>query len=461
MTPNAPKRYSVVGATVRGATHVAKSRPNEDAFELRQRDGLTVIAVADGHGSARCPRSDVGSAIAARAAVDLMSDALTSDVKGHGDVAEWLRSHVGSSVVDSWRRGVDAHLVAHPFTEQELELIGDQPDAYAYGSTILVAGCTDDVGFALQLGDGHVVLVNADGSGQLAFPEEPKMSTETFSLCTDDAEHFIRARVWPLDEHRPRIVALSTDGWGDAFEDDEWFDRVAHQLTDQAAMGGIERIDDQLEGWLARTATEFGDDATMALLIEDDRMSPPLVDQETPGISTDAVSHAPTWPRLALAVGAALIAGAALGWLANDNPVTASTLWTSQGLLIVDGDRAFLSDATETGGSGPDTVLIDDVTWQLVDNTLQRISNDLRGFTVDLSQYGAGWGSIARDGDRLIIADQEAKTVVIISASSCVRADSCELQTIEVEQRSEAPDGSLPSDLKVDSTPDTTSALDE
>ena len=64
----APGRWQVSGASVRGASHLADGRPNQDAL-AQWPDGTTavpaaLVAIADGHGGARHFRSDVGSRIA-------------------------------------------------------------------------------------------------------------------------------------------------------------------------------------------------------------------------------------------------------------------------------------------------------------------------------------------------------------------------------------------------------------
>src|SRR5438552_3532580 len=56
-------RWRVAGATCRGSSHVRSGLPNQDAIEYwASPDGNTaVMAVADGHGTALCFRSEAGS----------------------------------------------------------------------------------------------------------------------------------------------------------------------------------------------------------------------------------------------------------------------------------------------------------------------------------------------------------------------------------------------------------------
>ncbi|MDQ3699739.1 MAG: protein phosphatase 2C domain-containing protein, partial [Chloroflexota bacterium] len=67
-------RWRVVGTSVRGASHRRHGLPNQDALRWWPESGLgppLVLAVADGHGSAKCFRSDVGSRLAVAAAVEV------------------------------------------------------------------------------------------------------------------------------------------------------------------------------------------------------------------------------------------------------------------------------------------------------------------------------------------------------------------------------------------------------
>ena len=67
--------WRVVGGSVRGAAHVRSGLPNQDAIRWLPESGagLPLILVAsDGHGSAKCFRSDVGS----RLAVDVTATVL-------------------------------------------------------------------------------------------------------------------------------------------------------------------------------------------------------------------------------------------------------------------------------------------------------------------------------------------------------------------------------------------------
>src|SRR5688500_15700808 len=67
--------WRVLGSSRRGASHVRSGLPNQDAigWQVAPDEGTVALAVADGHGSARCTRSDTGARLAVRAALEILA----------------------------------------------------------------------------------------------------------------------------------------------------------------------------------------------------------------------------------------------------------------------------------------------------------------------------------------------------------------------------------------------------
>ena len=71
--------WRVIGATVRGASHARSGLPNQDAILWRPETGagpLLIVAVSDGHGSAKYFRSHEGSRLAVETATSVLQDFL-------------------------------------------------------------------------------------------------------------------------------------------------------------------------------------------------------------------------------------------------------------------------------------------------------------------------------------------------------------------------------------------------
>ena len=71
MTP-----WATAAASVIGSVHLRHHLPNQDSVRTWTSGSASVVALADGHGHHLHFRSDVGSALAARCAVEALSAAL-------------------------------------------------------------------------------------------------------------------------------------------------------------------------------------------------------------------------------------------------------------------------------------------------------------------------------------------------------------------------------------------------
>src|ERR1051326_7008913 len=121
---NGPQiRWRVTGASRRGGSHVRSSLPNQDAIDYwASTDGDTaVLAVADGHGSGLCFRSEVGSRLAVTTAVGLLRKfaATMGADQSPCSIADRARAVLAEELTQSWRTAVASDLAARPFTSTE------------------------------------------------------------------------------------------------------------------------------------------------------------------------------------------------------------------------------------------------------------------------------------------------------------------------------------------------------
>src|SRR5262249_23594034 len=118
-----PGRWRVTGKSWRGAAHIESGKENQDAIQyVTNDDGLVALAVADGHGSGMCFRSQVGSRLAVQAAVRCLCEFAETH---HADeqattIADRARTHLVSELTDSWRTAVSAHLAETPFSPDDV-----------------------------------------------------------------------------------------------------------------------------------------------------------------------------------------------------------------------------------------------------------------------------------------------------------------------------------------------------
>lgn len=249
--------WRTIGASVRGASHVRRNQPNQDALLL----GEGAAAVADGHGSATCFRSDIGAAIA----VDVATVVMLEETVPPGPV-----------LAERWRTRVEEHMAAHPDPDRELTL-------RAYGSTALAVRVTGDELRCLQIGDGDILLVDGSGAVTRQFCRNEILGVETESLCMRDAAAAVHYAATPVAN--TELVMLSTDGYANSFRDDEGFRRVASDLLAMIREDGLDTVAASLPLWLAEASgLGSGDDITVALLVREPVQEPePEHPQEADG----------------------------------------------------------------------------------------------------------------------------------------------------------------------------------
>jgi len=251
-------RWRAGGATVRGALHVRSGRPNQDAVGVRERPPHA-IAVADGHGDARCTRADVGAALAVAVALETAVSFAAPEARG-----ESLRAALAERIVGDWTSRVERHLEIHPIEGSERAVTSGLPPLYAYGSTLLAAFVTGDEILALQIGDGDLLI--ADDGVRRVFERDPRLSLhETTSLCQSNARAEVRVarlRVGP-----DALILAATDGYANSFVVDADFTRVASDFRSLVGTHGLDVVIERLPDMLDTTSREgSGDDISVALL---------------------------------------------------------------------------------------------------------------------------------------------------------------------------------------------------
>lgn len=218
-----------VNESVQGKSHDVC----EDHAGVRKADGYFMFAVADGHGSRSCSRSAVGSEIAVRVAFVILAK-LAEGILHPADDSQrnWetelltmggesrLLRHLATSIVRDWRSEVAVHWDGHPFTEDELERMGERGrrwvsnrDPHVYGTTLLAGLYLPNIIVLLRQGDGSCFGVFGDGSARSLLDEDERcVGNVTSSLCESDAHRSIRFAIIDRRKNTPLACFLATDG---------------------------------------------------------------------------------------------------------------------------------------------------------------------------------------------------------------------------------------------------------
>lgn len=276
--------WRALGQSVRGASHVRAAMPNQDAWRClpasAEGSGL-IVAVSDGHGSARSFRSHIGSSEAADVAAWVLQDLMDGqpDPLNLSAIKRTAEERLPREIVRRWEEKVAQDRAEHPFTAEELAVVAQKhsPKAVeeikanprlAYGATLLVVLATPSFILYLQLGDGDILTISESGEVTRPMPEDTRLfANQTTSLCIPDAWRDFRIRFQALTGEPPALILLSTDGYANSFVNEEAFLKVGSDVWDILRNEGLEMVQANLEGWLNQaSATGSGDDITLAML---------------------------------------------------------------------------------------------------------------------------------------------------------------------------------------------------
>ena len=283
-----PVNESMLGRSVRGASHIRHGTPMEDYSAIerfwrsnarpnipaapvqREEDepDALLMAVSDGHGDPRCMRSSAGSEMAVKTALCALRDFLESlEANGTSDFWNDPDEHIGritAQIAENWRHLVLCDLDERPLDEREREQAADllavyesgQRREHIYGATLIAGALTPEFLLLLQKGDGHAVLIDEEGRADAnVIPwDERCEGNVTTSLCDQDAAQTFCTRLIDLRAQRPALAAvfLGTDGVEDSYADMEGACAYYSDLAARCALEGVQTVQEGLEEELSQ-----------------------------------------------------------------------------------------------------------------------------------------------------------------------------------------------------------------
>ena len=287
-------RWRIIGRSVRGASHVRTGLPNQDAIGWLPESGPglpLVLAVSDGHGSARCFRSDVGAHLAVETTTKVIQEFMESlpEPPNLSATKRWGEENLPREIVRRWRDAVADDVSVHPLTSVELKQLEAKEGisrrrqsvlepVFAYGATSLTVLVTEFFILYLQLGDGDILTVSETGDvSRVPLPADERLfANETTSLCSRDAWREFRSHFQVLSGPPPALILVSTDGYGNSFRDEAGFLIVGADILEMIRSDGLDVVDERLQAWLTEASQEgSGDDITLGILCRMDALKMP------------------------------------------------------------------------------------------------------------------------------------------------------------------------------------------
>lgn len=271
------RRY-ICDEIVKGAAHVRNGMPCQDSKKIAElSDTVAIVAVADGHGSSKSPRSDRGSMIAVNAFYRVMKRYLENygdSPVGRAGLITFLNREgdmrFAQDICEEWQARVK-----QSFYKNRMERLVDSegnidwPAVYSlYGTTLLGMLLLDDFVFSFQIGDGDISLIYRDEVSVLVKPEK-FLGTETHSLSKPDAwtNAVTSVKRQNIRGEEPYMYMLCTDGFANSYVSDKEYHKSCRGYLQMLQEHGPDVVQENLKSWLTETSQlGCGDDITVVMV---------------------------------------------------------------------------------------------------------------------------------------------------------------------------------------------------
>ncbi|MGI6683264.1 MAG: PP2C family serine/threonine-protein phosphatase [Myxococcota bacterium] len=269
----------IAGRSVRGSSHVKDGRPCQDAVLFWPESGsfadddICILVIADGHGSARSPNSDIGASFATEIGLKWLKDFSASfpDCSTPALIRN-ARDHLAHGIVRDWSERVLAREAGQPHPDGDGPAPGTAPSVHdvlqKYGSTLIGILVAPKYILYMQLGDGDVMTYSPGGEVIRPIPDDDSlMANETTSLCSRAAWSEFRVAVTSRSTDLPVLILASTDGYSNSFTSRSEFEKLCPDYFAMVASNEWETIVNNLEAWLVQTSEEgSGDDISLGMI---------------------------------------------------------------------------------------------------------------------------------------------------------------------------------------------------
>jgi serine/threonine protein phosphatase PrpC len=264
---------TVIGACIRGASHVKSETNCQDAYRIAQGASSAVswlsVAVADGHGADKHDLSEFGSAILCREACQLLEEIALRDADEEDfKLKTWIEDSLPTELRKRWRLATGRDYKSKRDSQGLDGGVRQEYEPSRYGTTLLSVFLHDDILHVFRVGDGDIALKFRDGHIEEAFSDHEELSgSETYSFSQDDVQDHFEYRSVPLQDGL-QAVYLSTDGLSNSYQDisayHKFLDALHGQVLEFGALPVAEILPDAMKN---ATNTASGDDITLVAVL--------------------------------------------------------------------------------------------------------------------------------------------------------------------------------------------------
>ncbi|MBR3421600.1 MAG: protein phosphatase 2C domain-containing protein [Ruminococcus sp.] len=229
--------------SVKGASHEKTGLVCQDSSAYKVCDDYAICVVADGHGSKKHFRSNLGSQFAVEATISTI-DRFYEDKKSFEESFpknyKKIIKSIQKQIISDWNKLVEEHIKNNPVTEEEKSKFTEEefaaipPESY-YGTTLIVGVAGKNFTFGVQIGDGTLVALFDDGKAVMPMEyNEAAPANVTASMCNSNAAGMFSA--FYRDKQKLIAMFTSTDGlytsFGSEFDFLDYHTIITSQLND-------------------------------------------------------------------------------------------------------------------------------------------------------------------------------------------------------------------------------------
>ena len=269
---------SFADESIRGQSHESRGTECQDSCDayVDPHQGFAIAVVSDGHGGRKYTRSKVGSQTAVDATkyvlLDYLKDPGRFEKAFRKDPEDFLINRVSKRILGEWFDRIDRYDAVHPPTESEMEFVNDGSWRYPenkYGATLVIAVITSFCAFAIQVGDGDIVVIGRDGKPFMPMPNDIKCDDNITSSICSPSSWSEDVRVW-YSYDLPVAMTCSSDGLSTTFDTLDQFMAYIRRPTVIVAKN-MDRST-MREDLRRRSRTNRCDDVSLSIICNDSEM---------------------------------------------------------------------------------------------------------------------------------------------------------------------------------------------
>lgn len=268
--------YKGMNVTVMGRSHEENGTVCQDSSDFGAFDNYAISIVADGHGSKKHFRSDVGSRFAVQSSLETVSEIMTdykSFSKAFRTTPSRIISRMQKSIISKWNDKIQQHYENNPITDKEKRPFTNDEfekikiESY-YGTTLIIGVLCQDFSFGLQIGDGSLVMINEMGEIEMPITDDDSHPANiTASMCNSNAYELFNS-YYRFDS--PIALMVSTDGLYTSFASRHGFEE--YNLIALSLVGDMQNAQSSIKSNLEKR-TKFGsrDDISLSIVFDEQR----------------------------------------------------------------------------------------------------------------------------------------------------------------------------------------------